>query len=45
MIQHGLTFWVGIGFVIGWTLKLLGALVDEVWEPYWVAKLAPNAAA
>lgn len=45
MIQHGLTFWVGIGFVIGWTLKLLSSLVDEVWEPYFVELFKPKGVA
>jgi len=40
MIRHGLTFFVGIGFMIGFILKLLGSLVDEVWEPYILERFA-----
>lgn len=32
-VRHGLTFYVGIGVFIGFSLKLLADLVDEVWEP------------
>jgi len=40
MIRNGLTFSVGVGFLVGYTLKLLGSLVDEVWEPAIVAKFS-----
>uniref|UniRef100_A0A7S2MXR9 Uncharacterized protein n=1 Tax=Haptolina brevifila TaxID=156173 RepID=A0A7S2MXR9_9EUKA len=38
MIRNGITFYVGMGFVVGWVLKLLGSLVDDVIEPYFAGK-------
>jgi len=38
MIRNGITFWVGMGFFVGWSLKLLGHLVDDVVQPFFEGK-------
>jgi len=38
MIRNGLTFWVGVGFCLGWFLKLSESIVDEVLTPWITGK-------